>query len=1622
MGLYEVIKDSLFGKKDAKPTIAFIDTEVGVQDKKVHDIAAIVVNKQFHSSLQPEFAQFVADAEYICGHNIIHHDLEYLPKLEGKKNIDTLYLSPLLFPKRPYHKLLKDDKIDTEELNNPLNDCQKARDLFYDEVNAFEELDDNWKSVYCNLLYSQKEFCGFFDYLGIKPDDTNIDQLIKQLCDSKICIHSRVDLVADKYPVELAYTLALISTGDCFSVTPPWLMRNYSNIENVIKFLCNTPCHTEDCKYCNDKLDIHRGLKEIFGYEKFRLFEGEPMQEKAVQAAVDGKSLLTIFPTGGGKSLTFQLPAFLAGHAVHGLTVVISPLQSLMKDQVDNLAERGITEAVTINGLLDPITRANAIERVANGSATMLYISPEMLRSKTIEKLLASRNVVRFVIDEAHCFSAWGQDFRVDYLYIGDFIKKLQEKRGFKQPIPVSCFTATAKQKVITDIQDYFQRKLGLKLETIASSAARQNLRYSVIYAETDNEKYNLLRNLLLAEKCPSIVYVSRTKKTTDLATKLKKDGINALPFNGKMEANDKVQNQNAFISGDVDVMVATSAFGMGVDKDNVGLVIHYDISDSLENYVQEAGRAGRNPNMNAKCYVLYSDHDLDKHFILLNQTKISISEIQQVWSAVKVFTKQRPNVSCSALEIARQAGWDDEVSDIETRVRTAIAALEDAGYLSRGNNVPQVFATGIMVKNMDEARQRITHSKLFYDEKEQQNAIRIIKSLISQKNIYTATDGDAESRIDYLADILGLTKESVISSVNMMRQEGILADMFDMSAYIDYSVNKSKQILENFARLELFIIETIAESDIQFSYKIINEQAIAQDIPSSIKNIRTLLYFLTIKSYIKKKENRQIDYDGDRQSGVVQTILCQSKDEIVKKYNKRIDICRFVIDRLYKLVQAKPTEANGTKAPVTFSVVSLLNEYKQQNNNLFQQQEDTTIDEIEDALLYLSKIDAMKLEGGFMVLYNAMEIRRLKESRFQYKIDDYRLLNEFYKQKIQQIHIVGEYANLMVRDYAAALQYVHDYFQMDFKKFIVKYFKGERLEQIDKNITPQKYEQLFGDLSVRQREIIDDKQSRYIVVAAGPGSGKTRVLVRKLASLLMLEDVKHEQLLMLTFSRAAATEFKQRLIELIGNAVRFVEIKTFHSFSFDLLGRVGSLEDSKTVVRRATQMIENGEAEQGRINKAVLVIDEAQDMDANEFALVRALMRNNEEMRIVAVGDDDQNIYQFRGSDSRYMQAFITEMQAKKYELCENYRSLPAIVAFANNFAHRISNRMKTAECTSVYEDGGSVIITQHNSVNIEIPLVEQLVSEYHGERACVLTNTNDEAAQIVGMLTQRGIRAKLIQSADDFNFGNLAEIRAFLKNVDFFCPPQFPIISDNQWEKAKEKTLSDYATSSCIDYIKEFFNVFEHTNTKKYRSDLVEFISESNLEDFCGNDAQNIFVSTIHKAKGREFDSVYMLLKNEIADTDEKRRKLYVGITRAKQKLYIHCNTSIFNGCGQIATLLTDHTEYPTPERISLQLSLRGVYLDFKKNEKDYKKIKTQILKLRSGMALEFSDGKLLHKGQEIASLSSSCRDILKAWNEKGYSVESVTINFIVAWKKKEDTEETPVLLPEILLVKRK
>ena len=1632
--------DSDIKKKDARSkNIAFVDTEVGLKDHKIHDIGALRDDgATFHQASQTALNQFLQEGkvDYICGHNLIHHDAHYL-HLNGIL-IDTLYLSPLLFPKRPYHHLVKDDKLMSEQMNNPVNDCEKAKELLMDEIAAWNLLSENKRKIFTLLLQHEEEFRGFLMYVGtIETDETTTDvsELILSEYKNHICAHADIPALAAQSPCGLAYALALIGTDDYQSVTPGWVLHNYPEVEHFIYVLCHTQC-ADGCEYCNHMLDIHYNLKQLFGYDAFRTYDGEPLQEQASQAAVDGKSLLAIFPTGGGKSLTFQLPALMDGRTVHGLTVVISPLQSLMKDQVDNLADRGFTDAVTINGLLDPISRSLAIERVLSGDATLLYIAPEMLRSNTIERILMARHVVRFVIDEAHCFSAWGQDFRVDYLYIGKFIKKYQEHKFGKDAmernhgrtlIPVSCFTATAKQKVVQDICDYFKSWLGTDLQLFASSASRTNLHYSVIHVDSGGNKYNLLRSLVEKTDCPTIIYVSRTKRTRELAQKLTRDGISALPYNGKMDADEKVHNQEAFMSDKVRIIVATSAFGMGVDKSDVGLVIHYDISDSLENYVQEAGRAGRDPHLNAKCYVLYSDEDLDKHFVLLNQTKLSISEIQQVWKAIKVLTKQRPHVSCSALEIARQAGWDNSVSDIETRVRTALSALEQSGYIERGNNIPHVYATGITVKNMDEARLRLTESPLFSKD-EMQNAIRIIKSLITQKHIAKAQDSEAESRIDYLADILGLSKRDVISSVERMRQEGILADTRDISAYLqDISDNQRKpqQMLENFAKLEKYILEHIPDESLQITYKQLNDNAVHDGINTSTeKQIRTLLYFLVVKGYTHKKE------DGSHN-----LVITRDKDieTIIKRFERRIEVCRFIIERLYSLVKENDSEEKSLQ----FSVVELLNDLKSNHQSLFSDFSSLQLEDVEEALLYLSKIGAMKLEGGFLVLYNAMAIKRTKELRLRYKQEDYRMLNEFYKQKIQQIHIVGEYANLMVRDYNAALQYVQDYFQMDYHRFISKYFKGNREAEIERNVTPSKYRKLFGMLSKRQKEIIDDHESRCIVVAAGPGSGKTRVLVHKLASLLLLEDVKHEQLLMLTFSRAAATEFKQRLMQLIGNAAHFVEIKTFHSYCFDLLGRVGNLDEAGDVVKQAAEMIKNGEVEPNRISKTVLVIDEAQDMSKDDYALVTALMKANEEMRVIAVGDDDQNIYEFRGSNSLYLYELAQTEHSRFFEMTENYRSFRHIVEAANDFARNIRQRIKSAPIISMSQEDGEVRIVKHpyeiqeKRVYMYQPILEDVIrlqtsnnqkatdgsSDKKNETISILTQTNEEAVIMLALLHSHGIKAKLVQSMDGLRFWNLAEVRYFLKKIDqSLKETKSPIIPDDIWETAKHQTYQKYASSLALQYLHRSLQIFEQTNRAKYYSDLKEFVFESSVEDFCDITESDIVVSTIHKAKGHEFDHVLMLITHPEHPTDEILRRYYVGMTRAKQTLTIHTNGNLFDTL-HTAQHLYDTQAYDEPNEIVLQLSHKDVNLGFSKPHKD------TILSLRSGMPLTYHDHCLClpSTSKDIAQFSIKMNEKIGKWELKGYKITTAKIRFIVAWKSKDapkDEKESAIVLADLVM----
>jgi len=253
-------------------SIAFIDIEVEPISNKILDIGSIKDNgSSFHSNSISGFIGFLKGTKFICGHNILNHDLKYIQKavndagISQSNIIDTLFLSPLLFPTKPYHHLLKDDKLQTEELNNPLNDSIKAKDLFFDEVAAFNQTDDSLKQIIYLLLNDKKDFHSFFDYTSYKSNDSKLETIIQKTFYSEICSQANLDEIIAQHPIELAYCLALINCANRYSITPPWVLKNYPEVERIMFSLRNKPCLT-GCVYCNQALDIQKGLKRYFGF------------------------------------------------------------------------------------------------------------------------------------------------------------------------------------------------------------------------------------------------------------------------------------------------------------------------------------------------------------------------------------------------------------------------------------------------------------------------------------------------------------------------------------------------------------------------------------------------------------------------------------------------------------------------------------------------------------------------------------------------------------------------------------------------------------------------------------------------------------------------------------------------------------------------------------------------------------------------------------------------------------------------------------------------------------------------------------------------------------------------------------------------------------------------------------------------------------------------------------------------------------------------------------------------------------------------------------------------------------------------------------------------------------
>jgi ATP-dependent DNA helicase RecQ len=351
-------------------------------------------------------------------------------------------------------------------------------------------------------------------------------------------------------------------------------------------------------------MDIYDVLKTYFGYDKFK--KG---QERLIRGILKGEDVLGIMPTGGGKSLCYQLPAVI----LQGVTIVISPLISLMKDQVDSLNEMGI-KATFINSSLDHKEFIERLYDVKAGKYKILYIAPERLNTKIFINLTESVNISFIAVDEAHCISQWGHDFRPSYLQIPQFIKSLKYRP------PVGAFTATATKEIVIEIKEL----IGLRdpIESI-TGFDRPNLFYQVVKV---NDKFSYVLNYLKNnyEEDSGIIYCATRKTVESLLKKLTEKGISVVQYHGGMNSEERQENQDSFIFNRSRIIIATNAFGMGIDKPDVRFVIHYNMPKNMEAYYQEAGRAGRD-GQKSDCILLYSPGDIVKQKFIIQNSNFSL-------------------------------------------------------------------------------------------------------------------------------------------------------------------------------------------------------------------------------------------------------------------------------------------------------------------------------------------------------------------------------------------------------------------------------------------------------------------------------------------------------------------------------------------------------------------------------------------------------------------------------------------------------------------------------------------------------------------------------------------------------------------------------------------------------------------------------------------------------------------------------------------------------------------------------------------------------------------------------------------------------------------------------------
>ncbi|HVO88288.1 MAG TPA: UvrD-helicase domain-containing protein, partial [Casimicrobiaceae bacterium] len=1262
--------------------------------------------------------------------------------------------------------------------------------------------------------------------------------------------------------------------------------------------------------------------------------------------------------------------------------------------------------------------------------------------------------------DEAHCLSKWGHDFRPDYRYVGRFIR---ERAGEGPVPPVLCLTATAKPDVVEDILAHFRDKLGIELELFNGGAQRTNLSFAVV-ATTSGEKLAHIHQVLEADlprdgSGGAIVFCSTRRRTEEIAGFLEQKRMSAAFFHAGLPPERKKEVQRGFIAGDVRVIVATNAFGMGIDKPDVRLVIHADIPGSLENYLQEAGRAGRDREA-ARCVLLYTPEDVERQFGMSSRSRLTQVEIVAILKALRQLDAKKRTageIVATPGEILLEEDDGQFVRDSntdDTRVRTAVSWLEESELLTRDENAVQIFPSSLRVNTVEEAQRKLAANTTIVEPYRRQ-LLDLVTALID-------APADKGLSTDELMGVTGLTTERLRKALYDLAALGIASNDTAVTAFVHVAVERSSQKrLEQASALERALIGELREAapdlavgdssvlHLRYATQRLKDAGFPAALPEQVMHIV-----------------RGLANDGRDDAGGVGSVSVRSIDpEIV-----RITLNRewSALDRTAELRRAGaarllehwlaclPTGQRGSDLLAETTLGKLLATLQDDLTLKAEVRDLTKL--LDRALLWLHEMEIIRLNKGLAVFRPAMTIRLVRERR-GFARADFEPLRLHYAEQVVQIHIMAEYAERGLADIAEALRLAMDYFSVGRDAF-VKRWLPERVKELERQTTPESWRAIVESLgNVQQQRIVtDDRERTNVLVLAGPGSGKTRVLVHRIAYLVRVRREHPAGILALAYNRHAAVEIRRRLHELIGDDANGVVVLTCHALAMRLagvtfVGRAGDIDDAvfRDVLTQAVALLkgeglppEEADAQRDRLLRGFrwILVDEYQDVGPEQYELISALAGrtlNDEQgkLSLFAVGDDDQNIYAFAGASVEYVRRFEADYAAKPVYLVENYRSSAHVIAAANAVIEPAVNRMKAGHPIEI------------NRARAKAPPggAWQQRDPVGKGRVQIIDAGRDPLTQAVAVMTELQRLASLDPTWDWRRVAVIAREWRYLEPVRTWCelngvPSQ---MADEHaphfWRLRETQMLIDWvrrSVSGLIDVpgIRGYIASRDASRWWELLADAFEDYAletagaEMPVHHFLewlaewGRDArrrqEGLLLLTAHRAKGLEFDHVVALDGgwNKVGggeDADAPRRLYYVAMTRARETLTLarmaRAHPFVDALSGQPSVLARDRTELPAPApelaRRYEHLSLRDVDIGFAGRQRESARVHRAIAKLRAGDALtpKLSDDK-----RELLNADGVCVGRLaRAFKAPdGMRCMSATVAAIVVRTRAQSDEE--------------